>query len=155
MNRSRCCTITRSLELISCSSRSGAKTTWSAANSRPAEYRLEPLLMDWIQGSSISGSLKMPIQTLQRSLPTLCQLCDAAGTKTAVFYCGKWLFWGAVHDFYADVSYFKVKNIAWTRTKGCEPFRRRNTKPPWKEQHQKCGFDGWLQWVVDGRGSLR
>ena len=47
-----------------------------------------PLLTRSTQGSTITGSLNIPIQTLQASLPTLYRFCITADIKKVIFYCG-------------------------------------------------------------------
>ncbi|ETN44775.1 uncharacterized protein HMPREF1541_10445, partial [Cyphellophora europaea CBS 101466] len=40
------------------------------------------------QGSSIAGSVNMPIQTLFQSLPTLIRICIGGKIDRVIFYCG-------------------------------------------------------------------
>lgn len=47
------------------------------------------LLTILMQGLTISGSLNMPIQTLQPSLSTLYRFCVTAEIKKVIFYCGE------------------------------------------------------------------
>ncbi|KEF51886.1 uncharacterized protein A1O9_11875, partial [Exophiala aquamarina CBS 119918] len=59
------------------------------ASQKPgAEFLLVDVRKNDHQGSTISGSLNMPIQTLQPSLPTLYRFCVAAKVKKVIFYCG-------------------------------------------------------------------
>jgi arsenical-resistance protein 2 len=46
-------------------------------------------LLILMQGLTISGSLNMPIQTLQPSLATLYRFCTTARIKKVIFYCGE------------------------------------------------------------------
>jgi len=41
------------------------------------------------QGSSIAGSVNMPIQTLFQSLPTLIRICIGGKIDRVIFYCGE------------------------------------------------------------------
>ncbi|KIW52557.1 hypothetical protein PV05_08187 [Exophiala xenobiotica] len=40
------------------------------------------------EGGTIRGSLNLPAQSLYHSLPTLLSLCQTAGIKSVIFYCG-------------------------------------------------------------------
>ncbi|KAG9774317.1 hypothetical protein KCU88_g5504, partial [Aureobasidium melanogenum] len=40
------------------------------------------------QGGTIKGSLNLPAQSLYYSLPTLLNICQHAGIKSVIFYCG-------------------------------------------------------------------
>ncbi|KAL8785799.1 MAG: hypothetical protein Q9213_003177 [Squamulea squamosa] len=40
------------------------------------------------QGGTIKGSLNLPAQSLYQSLPTLYDLCLAAGVKQVIWWCG-------------------------------------------------------------------
>ncbi|KEF51889.1 oxidoreductase [Exophiala aquamarina CBS 119918] len=40
------------------------------------------------EGGTIKGSINLPAQSLYPSLPTLLNLCQAAGVKQVIWYCG-------------------------------------------------------------------
>ncbi|KAK5050434.1 hypothetical protein LTR84_003715 [Exophiala bonariae] len=40
------------------------------------------------EGGTIKGSINLPAQSLYPSLPTLLTLCQAAGVKKVIWYCG-------------------------------------------------------------------
>jgi len=40
------------------------------------------------EGGTIKGSINLPAQSLYPSLPTLLDLCQAAGVKQVIWYCG-------------------------------------------------------------------
>lgn len=48
-----------------------------------------PSALTSMQGSTIAGSLNMPIQTLLQSLPTLLHICVGAKIDRVIFYCGE------------------------------------------------------------------
>ncbi|OQV03048.1 Rhodanese-like domain-containing protein isoform 2 [Cladophialophora immunda] len=41
-----------------------------------------------VQGGTIKGSINLPAQSLYHSLPTLLNLCQSAGIRTVIWYCG-------------------------------------------------------------------
>ncbi|OQV03047.1 Rhodanese-like domain-containing protein isoform 1 [Cladophialophora immunda] len=40
------------------------------------------------EGGTIKGSINLPAQSLYHSLPTLLNLCQSAGIRTVIWYCG-------------------------------------------------------------------
>ncbi|KAK5069362.1 hypothetical protein LTR51_008612 [Lithohypha guttulata] len=47
-----------------------------------------PVCSDVSKGGTVKGSLNLPAQSLYYSLPTLLNICQHAGIKSVIFYCG-------------------------------------------------------------------
>lgn len=43
---------------------------------------------EYAQGGTIRGALNIPAQSIHPTLPTIYNICKAAGVQRVIFYCG-------------------------------------------------------------------
>jgi len=62
---------------------------WLRDGKKPSvDFLLVDLRRNDYEGGTIQGSINLPAQSLYHSLPTLLTLCQSAGVRTVIFYCG-------------------------------------------------------------------
>ncbi|EXJ74496.1 oxidoreductase [Cladophialophora psammophila CBS 110553] len=62
---------------------------WLQDGKKPgADFLLVDLRRTDHEGGTIKGSINLPAQSLYHSLPTLLTLCQNAGVRTVIWYCG-------------------------------------------------------------------
>ncbi|ETI25433.1 hypothetical protein G647_02206 [Cladophialophora carrionii CBS 160.54] len=62
---------------------------WLQEGQKPGvDFLLVDLRRTDHEGGTIRGSINLPAQSLYPSLPTLLNLCQSAGVRTVIWYCG-------------------------------------------------------------------
>lgn len=76
------------------------------------------ILLNFLQGETIRGSINLPAQSLWPTIPTIYAMFKAAGLRKVIWYCGR------STCFRIQVSFFEKgadidRVLTWSRHQGC------------------------------------
>jgi 3-mercaptopyruvate sulfurtransferase SseA len=60
-------------------------------------------MLNTLQAGTIKTSLNLPAQSFYQARKTLLELCDRAGIKQVIFYCGEGVFFILIYVLSLDI----------------------------------------------------